>query len=123
MAMLREFLEIFDADTGMDLKQQYEEWCKKHPNAVIISRTFSTDSWSAIICYQEEVARPAQKECFPEVNADEPFKLIRDRWLDHLERTYLRAMMGRHGRDTSAIAAASGLDRSYVYRVMRKHEL
>jgi len=59
----------------------------------------------------------------PGVNADEPFKLLRDRWLDHLERAYLRSMMERHKRDTSAIAQASGLDRSYVYRLMRKHEL
>ena len=49
--------------------------------------------------------------------------MIRDRWLDHLELTYLRTMIERHKRDTSAIAQASGLDRSYVYRLMRKHEL
>ena len=57
------------------------------------------------------------------MNAAEPFKAVRDRWLDHLERAYLAAMMERHKRDTSAIALASGLDRSYVYRLMRKHEL
>jgi DNA-binding NtrC family response regulator len=66
---------------------------------------------------------PPAEGALPGVNADEPFKLIRDRWLDHLERAYLRSMMERHKRDTSAIAQASGLDRSYVYRLMRKHEL
>jgi two-component system, NtrC family, response regulator GlrR len=66
---------------------------------------------------------PASEGALPGVNADEPFKLIRDRWLDHLELTYLRTMIERHKRDTSAIAQASGLDRSYVYRLMRKHEL
>lgn len=66
---------------------------------------------------------PPAEGALPGVNADEPFKLIRDRWLDHLERDYLRSMMERYKRDTSAIAHASGLDRSYVYRLMRKHEL
>ncbi len=66
---------------------------------------------------------PPSEGALPAVSADEPFKIIRDRWLDHLEREYLRSMMGRHKRDTSAIAQASGLDRSYVYRLMRKHEL
>ncbi len=35
----------------------------------------------------------------------------------------MRAMVAKYQRDTSAIAQASGLDRSYVYRLMRKHEL
>ena len=68
-------------------------------------------------------APPAPKEAMPAVNADEPFKVLRDRWLDHLERAYLVALMERHKRDTAAIAQASGLDRSYVYRLIRKHEL
>jgi two-component system, NtrC family, response regulator GlrR len=59
----------------------------------------------------------------PPVSVDELFKTIRDRWLDHLEREYLRAMIARYNRDTSAIAQAAGLDRSYVYRLIRKHDL
>ncbi len=60
---------------------------------------------------------------FPPVSPDESFKSVRDRWLDHLEREYLRAMLDRHHRDTGAIATAAGLDRSYVYRLLRKHSL
>lgn len=60
---------------------------------------------------------------FPEVDIEESFKSLRDRCLDHLEREYLSAMIDRHKRDTSAIAQASGLDRSYIYRLIRKHEL
>jgi two-component system response regulator GlrR len=66
---------------------------------------------------------PGGPEVLPPVNIDEAFKTIRDRWLEHLERAYLQAMMERHHRDTAAIAQASGLDRSYVYRLIRKHEL
>lgn len=63
------------------------------------------------------------REQFPSVSTDETFKDVRDRWLDHLEREYMRAMVARFTRDTSAISNASGLDRSYVYRLLRKHEL
>ncbi len=66
---------------------------------------------------------PGTAETLPGVRADEPFKVIRDRWMDHLEREYLRALLSKHGRDTQAISNASGLDRSYVYRLMKKHEL
>jgi len=58
---------------------------------------------------------------FPPVSPDEPFKVVRDRWLEHLEAQYLRAMVERYQRDTDAIAKAAGLDRSYVYRLLRKH--
>jgi len=58
---------------------------------------------------------------FPPVSPDEPFKIIRDRWIDHLECEYIRAMVERHQRDTDAISKAAGLDRSYVYRLLRKH--
>ena len=66
---------------------------------------------------------PQRKEQFPPISTEETFKDVRDRWLDHLEREYMRAMVARFTRDTSAIANASGLDRSYVYRMLRKHEL
>lgn len=66
---------------------------------------------------------PGAREVFPPVSVEELFKVVRDRWLEHLEREYIRLMVERHKRDTVAIAQASGLDRSYVYRLIRKHEL
>jgi transcriptional regulator with PAS, ATPase and Fis domain len=66
---------------------------------------------------------PPKREQFPPVSTEESFKEVRDRWLDHLEGEYMRAMVAKFQRDTSAIAQASGLDRSYVYRMLRKHEL
>ena len=55
------------------------------------------------------------------VSIDEPFKDVRDRLLDNLEREYMRGMLERHNRDTSAIAQAAGLDRSYIYRLIHQH--
>jgi DNA-binding NtrC family response regulator len=72
---------------------------------------------------QAVAAEPHRKAQFPPISTEETFKDVRDRWLDHLEREYMRAMVARFTRDTSAIASASGLDRSYVYRMLRKHEL
>jgi DNA-binding NtrC family response regulator len=62
-------------------------------------------------------------ESLPAVSIDEPFKSLRERWVDHLEREYVRAMLARHDGNVSAVATASGLDRTYVHRLIRKHEL
>lgn len=55
--------------------------------------------------------------------ANEPFKQIRDRWIAHLERTYLTDALARHDGNVQTVAEASGLDRSYVYRLILKHGL
>jgi transcriptional regulator with GAF, ATPase, and Fis domain len=62
-------------------------------------------------------------ERFPPVSIDEPFKVVRERWLTHLEREYVARALERHGGNVSAVAEAAGLDRSYVHRLIRKHEL
>ena len=59
----------------------------------------------------------------PRVSYDEPFKAVRDRWIVHLEREYLRGVLARTGGNVSAAAEAAGLDRAYVYRLIRKHGL
>jgi DNA-binding NtrC family response regulator len=59
----------------------------------------------------------------PRVAHDEPFKVVRDRWIVHLEREYMRGVLARTGGNVSAAADAAGLDRAYVYRLIRKHGL
>ncbi len=59
----------------------------------------------------------------PRVTYDEPFKVVRDRWVVHLEREYMRGVLARTGGNVSAAAEAAGLDRAYVYRLIRKHNL
>ena len=54
---------------------------------------------------------------------EQPFKDFRERWIDHGEREYLRRLLERHARNVSAAADAAGLDRTYVYRLIRKHGL
>lgn len=59
----------------------------------------------------------------PRVAFDEPFKVVRDRWVVHLEREYLRGVLARTAGNVSAAADQAGLDRAYVYRLMKKHGL
>lgn len=59
----------------------------------------------------------------PPIPFDSEFKDIRNEWMEHLERGYIEEMLRRHGRSLAGIAEASGLDRSYVHRLMRKHDL
>jgi transcriptional regulator with GAF, ATPase, and Fis domain len=66
----------------------------------------------------------AEPSNLPSVTADVPFKVLREQWNDHLEREYLRSLVERLGRaDTRVLAEAAGLDRSYVHRLLRKHDL
>ena len=67
------------------------------------------------------VHRPARSIC--RVAFDQPFKEFRERWIDHGEREYLQRLLERHGRNVPAAAEEAGLDRTYVYRLIRKHGL
>jgi transcriptional regulator with PAS, ATPase and Fis domain len=70
-----------------------------------------------------EAARTPSSETFPPVRITEPFKEIRERWLARLEIEYLQRALEHHGGSVQAVADASGLDRSYVYRLILKHGL
>jgi transcriptional regulator with GAF, ATPase, and Fis domain len=50
-----------------------------------------------------------------------PFKVVRDRLLGEIERAYVAGIIDRHGHNVSAAAKASGLNRSYLHRLMRRH--
>ncbi|HSO34701.1 MAG TPA: sigma-54 dependent transcriptional regulator, partial [Labilithrix sp.] len=59
----------------------------------------------------------------PPVTVGTPFKVLREQWVDHLEREYLTALIAKHGRNVGEIADEAALDRSYVHRLLRKHDL
>jgi DNA-binding NtrC family response regulator len=91
-------------------------------NFVERALTFGTDEALDLLpppSVPEHVARGP----LPRVSYDEPFKVVRDRWVVHLEREYLRGVLARTGGNVSAAAEAAGLDRAYVYRLIRKHGL
>jgi transcriptional regulator of acetoin/glycerol metabolism len=82
---------------------------------------FGTDE--ALDLLPPSEAPRASRTALPRVTYDEPFKVVRDRWIVHLEREYMRGVLARTGGNVSAAAEAAGLDRAYVYRLIRKHGL
>jgi DNA-binding NtrC family response regulator len=82
---------------------------------------FGTDE--ALDLLPPSEAPRASRTALPRVTYDEPFKVVRDRWIVHLEREYMRGVLARTGGNVSAAADAAGLDRAYVYRLIRKHGL
>ncbi len=54
---------------------------------------------------------------------DQPFKEFRERWVEAGEKQYIRSLLERTGHNVAAAAAAAGLDRTYVYRLIKKHGL
>jgi len=59
----------------------------------------------------------------PEVDATQPLRAQRERWLSALEGRYLRALLQRHGDNVSAAAKAAGLGRLQMYRLLWRHGL
>ncbi len=57
------------------------------------------------------------------VDASIPFSDAKRHALDHFEREYLVDLLRRHGGVVNEAAAAAGLDRTHVYRLLRKHRL
>ena len=76
-----------------------------------------------------EPARPSSRNAGEVIDPDVvdvsiPFKVLREARNDRFEREYLKALIARHGRhDVGVLADAAGLDRSYVHRLLRRHEL
>ena len=64
---------------------------------------------------------PSARDTLPEPSIDESFKDVRERWIEHLERSYVRALLARHGGNVSAASEAAGLTRAYLHRLIRKH--
>ncbi len=51
------------------------------------------------------------------------FKVFREKWLETGEREYLSRALERHSRSVAAIAQEADVDRTYIYRLMRKYGL
>lgn len=51
------------------------------------------------------------------------FKEFREAWIDRGEREYVQALLDRNERNVAAAAKEAGVDRTYLYRLIRKHDL
>jgi DNA-binding NtrC family response regulator len=59
----------------------------------------------------------------PPVDASVPYAEARDRVLSDFERRYFEALLRAHDGKVSRAAAAAGLDRRYLYRLLHRHGL
>jgi DNA-binding NtrC family response regulator len=59
----------------------------------------------------------------PQVDLLLPYKVSKQRWNDHFDLTYLPALIGRCDGNVSKAAREAGLDRAYLFRLLRRHGL
>jgi DNA-binding NtrC family response regulator len=57
------------------------------------------------------------------VDARVPYAEARGRAIDEFERAYLEALLALHGGKVSQAAAAAGIDRVYLHKLLRRHGL
>jgi two-component system, NtrC family, response regulator GlrR len=75
----------------------------------------TSGAWSAVV--------PQPSEGPPTLDVERPMKELREEWLDHFEREYVGALLSRHQRNVAAAAQAAGVDRTYLYRLIKKHRI
>ncbi len=54
---------------------------------------------------------------------EQAYKDFRETWIDSGEKEYVRRLLLRHDRNVAAAAREAEVDRTYIYRLIRKHEL
>ena len=59
----------------------------------------------------------------PEDAPDLPFKEAKEQLVMSFERAYVERLMARHGGNISGAARHAGIDRNYLYRLLKKHDL
>jgi transcriptional regulator with GAF, ATPase, and Fis domain len=74
---------------------------------------------------RESVARVATSDVRAPlaVSLERPLRDQREEWLEHLEREYVRGILAAHRGNVSAAAEATGLNRTYLHRLIRKFNL
>ena len=51
------------------------------------------------------------------------FRAFREGWIDAGEKEYVRRLLVRHGGNVTSAAREAEIDRTHVYRLIRKHAL
>lgn len=65
--------------------------------------------------------RPLPPNPFAGIALDQIYKDFREQWMDHGERVYLEQLLVTHGGNVALVADRAQLDRTHVYRLLRKH--
>jgi DNA-binding NtrC family response regulator len=57
------------------------------------------------------------------ISFDRPYREVREEWVEHLERAYFARLLEAHDRNVALAAQAAGVDRTYIYRLIRRYGL
>lgn len=57
------------------------------------------------------------------VSFEQELRTFREAWGTYGEREYLRRLLARHAHNVSAAAREAGVDRTYIHRLTKKHDL
>jgi two-component system response regulator GlrR len=88
--------------------------------ATMEAPTLDTDQAAALAGTSGDAPRlPAGLEPWFETG----FKEFRERWIELGEREYLRRLMKRTNRSSGAASREAGLERTYLYRLLKKHSV
>jgi DNA-binding NtrC family response regulator len=55
------------------------------------------------------------------IDVTEPYKAVRDRVVDHVERVYVEQLMAEHRGNVSAAARAAGMNRTWLHELIKRH--
>ncbi|MDB4956196.1 MAG: putative sigma54 specific transcriptional regulator, partial [Myxococcales bacterium] len=59
----------------------------------------------------------------PTIDVEQPLRVVRERWLRHIERRYLEQLLAVHGNNVSAAARVAGVDRVHLHRLLSRAKL
>jgi transcriptional regulator with GAF, ATPase, and Fis domain len=68
-------------------------------------------------------ADPAGELSVPLSLFEQPYREFRERWIDFGEQKYVGRLLQRHRGNVASAAREAGVDRTYIYRLSRKHNL
>lgn len=57
------------------------------------------------------------------IDVSEPYKVVRDRVVDHVERVYVEQLMAEHRGNVSAAARAAGMNRTWLHELIKRHAI
>ena len=88
-----------------------------------VERACAFGAKDALASSRGSAERRALRRSASGIPFEQPFKDFRERWIDRGEREYVQRLLERHGRNVALAAEEAGLDRTYLYRLIRKHGL
>lgn len=58
-----------------------------------------------------------------EIDPNVPYKEAKARWIDRFEVQYVQCLLEHNGGNVAAAARQAGVDRTYIFRLIRKYGL